>query len=120
MAFCSVKGCNSTAVNVVELRPDLGIRLETAMCKFHATAMAEGETWAFADDDQREIVLGSDGPLEVISYRGHSNISGKTVELILGHDGVEAQRITVRMEARTAKSICWWVAGSHHPEIFAE
>lgn len=118
MADCSVKGCDSPAVQVVDLRPDLDIRLESVMCTFHATAIAEGESWAFADDDKREIVLGSDGPLEVISYHGHSDVAGQTVELILGYDGVEAQRITVRMDARTAKSICWWVAGSDHPEIF--
>lgn len=118
MSSCCVRGCAENATEVVELRPDLDIRLQWACCSFHAAALKAGESWSFADDTRREIVLGSDGPLEVINFLGHRDLSGRTIELVLGHDGVETQRVTVRMSKARAQSICRWVADSDHPEVF--
>jgi len=88
--------------------------LQWAVCDFHDAAIAAGEPYSLSDD-QQELLLGPDSPLEIVHYQVHQDaVSEPRITLVLGHDGIETERVTFQMKAEDARAICFWVAGGPH------
>lgn len=43
-----------------------------------------------------------------------TDVAGSTVTLMLGHDGIEHQRVQFVMTPEEARGLCHWVAGGPH------
>jgi hypothetical protein len=90
---CDVRDCAERAT-VVWTEPGDGLVMQAAVCGFHQQALDAGEP--FARDD-REIIMGRNLPPEVFSFVSHHGVHGNHFDLVIGWDGVEEQRLRVRI-----------------------
>lgn len=110
---CAVRGCEETATTTFQ--PEhTGIRLEWPVCGFHDAALSAGEKYRFGEDGHSEILLGSAAPLDIVNFKVSTDVSGSMVTFILGHDGIESQRVELVMKPEQARALCFWVGGGTH------
>jgi hypothetical protein len=101
---CQVQGCGDRAEAIFDAGKGIGIPIQWGVCTFHSTALNNGEPYALGDN-QQEIILGVGVPLELMTWNISMDISGSTVTLIFGRDGVEEHRLPVRLTAERAQEL---------------
>lgn len=115
MTTCAVRGCNKTATEIFTPEdPDLPA-MEWLVCEDHGLEL-KVSPWR-ADMKAHELIVGADGPPSVINFKIHTTIGGSTLELVLGHDGVEEQTIECLMDRETARGICNWLGDGDHDDV---
>lgn len=112
MTDCAVNGCSTNAETI--FAPDLGADIplmEWAACRFHLTALQAGEPWSEEEGEERPtILMGSDLPPDVINVIVQRDVGPTpTITLVLGRDGVEEQRVSLRWARESIVRILDWL-----------
>jgi hypothetical protein len=110
---CIVKNCTTPASEIFTIRAGGdGLPLQYAVCTFHGQALRADEPFSVGaneDGNTVHLALGSEMLPQVVNMNVRTDgLAPAIVTLMLGHDGMEEQRISFHMTREQAESLSKW------------
>ena len=112
-----VRDCTSRTEELYNVGHREGPPIEFGVCSFHFQALNEGETWT-VNGAYTELILGTQGPLQLINFQVTFRVGKPVVTLELGHDEIVSDTIEVQMEPDKIRRLCHWAGDGKHVEDF--
>lgn len=113
---CSVKGCNDPMQAVFEI-PDVPIRKELGVCKFHYAALMADEPWML-EGGHGDVLMGDDLPLDVVEWSVTKTAGHDVITFALGRDGIEREKVSFTLDPQDLRQICHVAGNGGHPGAF--
>jgi hypothetical protein len=110
MASCNVRGCTNPATEFFIDQRITGARTENLVCQVHSLELQISQY--ATTKDGRELLVGADAPPSIVNMIFTGTVGGSQVTLVLGHDGIEENRVTFLMSPDDSKAISEWVTGA--------